>query len=32
MLFEPLEVVRVFIERGGDVLLAIFGVTFPCFL
>jgi biopolymer transport protein ExbB len=28
MLFEPLEVVRVFLERGGDVLLAIFGVTF----
>lgn len=28
MIFEPLEVVRVFLERGGNVLLAIFGVTF----
>lgn len=27
MIFEPLEVVRVFLERGGNVLLAIFGVT-----
>ncbi len=27
MTFEPLEVVRVFLERGGSVLLAIFGVT-----
>ena len=28
MIFEPIEVVRVFLERGGNVLLAIFGVTF----
>jgi biopolymer transport protein ExbB len=28
MLLEPIEVVRVFLERGGNVLLAIFGVTF----
>jgi biopolymer transport protein ExbB len=28
MIFEPLEVVRVFLERGGNVLLAIFAVTF----
>jgi biopolymer transport protein ExbB len=27
MVFEPIEVVRVFLERGGTVLLAIFGVT-----
>ena len=27
MIFEPIEIVRVFIERGGTVLLAIFGVT-----
>jgi biopolymer transport protein ExbB len=28
MIFEPIEVIRVFLERGGNVLLAIFGVTF----
>jgi len=28
MVFETIEVVRVFLERGGNVLLAIFGVTF----
>jgi biopolymer transport protein ExbB len=27
MTLEPIEVVRVFLERGGTVLLAIFGVT-----
>ena len=27
MIFEPIEIVRVFLERGGTVLLAIFGVT-----
>lgn len=27
MVFEPIEVVRVFLERGGNVLLAIFVVT-----
>ena len=27
MVLEPIEIVRVFLERGGTVLLAIFGVT-----
>ena len=27
LIFEPIEIVRVFLERGGTVLLAIFGVT-----